>query len=372
LVAAVNVAADARELMPKERDSVWIADACYQLTPTKWVSGRRTDMDTTGLSGSGTNSERPELSNRPLSSLQKPPSGLGIIAFVGTGVMGLSMAKHLHAAGYRLRVMTRTAARAEPLRELGAEILSTPRDAAEGADVVCSMVGFPKDVEAVHLGSAGTLAAQTPPKLLIDFTTSQPSLAVRIHAEAARRGVAALDAPVSGGDVGARNATLSIMVGGERSAYERACPILERLGKTVVLQGGPGAGQHTKMVNQVLIAGTMVGVVEGLMYAAKAGLDPEQVLASVGGGAAGSWTVTNLAPRVLKGDFRPGFFVEHFIKDLSIALEEASRLGLDLPGLALAKRLYDLVAEDGHGRRGTHALYLALARRQGIPVNVAD
>lgn len=295
-----------------------------------------------------------------------------IIAFIGTGVMGLSMAKHLLAAGYRVRATTRTAARAEPLRELGAEIVATPREAAEGAHVVCSMVGYPRDVEEVHLGPAGTLAAAKRPRLLIDFTTSQPSLAMRLHAEASARGVAALDAPVSGGDVGARQATLSIMVGGDHAAFEQAKPILDRLGKTVVLQGGPGAGQHTKMVNQILIAGTMVGVVEGLLYAKKAGLNPESVLASVGGGAAGSWTVANLAPRVLKGDFKPGFFLEHFIKDLGIALEEAKRMSLDLPGLALAERLYQLVAADGHGRRGTHALYLALARRAGIPVTIAE
>ncbi len=299
------------------------------------------------------------------------PIESGIIAFIGTGVMGLSMAKHLIAAGYRLRVSTRTPSRAEPLRQLGAEMVASPREAAEGADAVCSMVGYPRDVEEVHLGPNGSLAATRRPRLLIDFTTSQPALAIRLHAEAARRGVAALDAPVSGGDVGAREATLSIMVGADPSAFECGCPILRRLGKTIVRQGGPGAGQHTKMVNQILIAGTMLGVVEGLMYAQKAGLNPEQVLASVGGGAAGSWTVNNLAPRVLAGNFKPGFFVEHFIKDLTIALEEATRLGLDLPGLALAKRLYDLVATDGYGRRGTHALYLALARRQGIAVTVA-
>ncbi|MBL9121452.1 MAG: NAD(P)-dependent oxidoreductase [Phycisphaerae bacterium] len=306
-------------------------------------------------------------STEPANAAARPSD---IIAFIGTGVMGLSMARHLLTAGYRLRVTSRTLSRAEPLRELGAELFATPREAAEGADIVCSMVGFPKDVEEVHGGQAGTLAASRPPKLLIDFTTSQPSLAVRLAAEAARRGIAALDAPVSGGDIGARNATLSIMVGGDPAAFERACPLFLRLGKTVIRQGGPGAGQHTKMVNQILIAGTMVGVVEGLLYAAKAGLNPEQVLASVGGGAAGSWTVANLAPRVLKGDFKPGFFVEHFIKDLGIALEEANRLGLDLPGLALAKRLYEMVAADGHSRRGTHALYLALARRQGVPVEV--
>jgi 3-hydroxyisobutyrate dehydrogenase len=297
--------------------------------------------------------------------------GSGPVGFIGTGVMGLSMAKHLLAAGYTLRVMTRTPSRAEPLRELGATIVGTPREAAEGADVVCSMVGFPSDVAEVHLGQQGTLSASRPPRLLIDFTTSQPTLAEQIERRAAARGVLALDAPVSGGDIGARQATLSIMVGGSSEAFALAEPIFQRLGKTIVLQGGPGAGQHTKMVNQILIAGTMLGVVEGLLYAAKAGLDPERVLASVGGGAAGSWTVTNLAPRILRGDFRPGFFVEHFLKDLAIAIEEAERRGLDLPGLNLARRLYAIAAENGHGRRGTHALYLALASRYGIDVPVA-
>ncbi len=314
-----------------------------------------------------------EAPDRPSSPQPSSPhdAPLGTIGFIGTGVMGLSMAKHLLAAGYRLRVMTRTPSRAEPLSALGATLVATPRDAAEGTDVVCSMVGFPSDVEEVHLGPQGTLQATRRPRLLIDFTTSQPALAERLAREAGALGVLALDAPVSGGDIGARQATLSIMVGGSNEAFALAEPILQRLGKTIVLQGGPGAGQHTKMVNQILIAGTMLGVVEGLLYAAKAGLDPERVLASVGGGAAGSWTVANLAPRVLRGDFRPGFFVEHFLKDLRIALEEADRLGLDLPGLALARRLYAVAAEEGHGKRGTHALYLALARRHGIKVPVA-
>ena len=304
-------------------------------------------------------------------SVPSGTAGIATIGFIGTGVMGLSMAKHLLEAGYSLRVMTRTPSRAEPLRALGATMVATPREAADGADAVCSMVGFPRDVEEVHLGPSGSLTATRLPRLLIDFTTSQPALAERLAAEAQAKGVAAIDAPVSGGDIGARQATLSIMVGGRSEAFAMAEPILQRLGKTIVLQGGPGAGQHTKMVNQILIAGTMLGVVEGLLYAAKAGLDPERVLASVGGGAAGSWTVNNLAPRVLRGDFRPGFFVEHFLKDLSIAIEEAERRGLDLPGLALAKRLYGLVVEDGYGRRGTQALYLALAQRQGLAVKVA-
>ncbi len=293
------------------------------------------------------------------------------IGFIGVGVMGRSMAGHLLNAGHRLRLHTRTPSRAESLVTAGAVMVGSPAAAADGADAVISMVGTPADVEAVHLGAGGTLSASRPPRLLIEMTTSQPALAVRLHAEAARRGAAALDAPVSGGDVGAQNATLSIMVGGDLPAFASAIPLLELMGKTIVRQGGPGSGQHTKMVNQILIASTMIGVVEGLLYAAKAGLDPQSVLASVGGGAAGSWSVQNLAPRIVRGDFNPGFFVDHFVKDLSIALDEATRMGLDLPGLALAKQLYEFVQSGGYGRRGTQALYLALAARAGIRVEDA-
>lgn len=282
--------------------------------------------------------------------------------------MGQSIGRHLLAAGYRLRVHSRTQSRADELVSAGASWAATPREAAEGADVVVSMVGYPRDVEEVHLGPEGTLRATVAPRLVVDMTTSQPALAVRLAEEARKRGSDAVDAPVSGGDVGARNATLSIMVGGSPAAFEMARPVLARLGTTIVLQGGPGAGQHTKMVNQILIAGTMMGVAEGLLYAAKTGLDPNLVLASVGGGAAGSWTVQNLVPRILRGDFQPGFFIEHFVKDLGIALEEASRVGLDLPALALAKRLYDAAIAAGHGRLGTQGLFRMLAERQGVAI----
>ena len=278
------------------------------------------------------------------------------VAWIGTGVMGRSMAGHLLDAGHRLRVHSRTREKAQPLVERGAEWCDTPAAAAEGADLAISIVGMPSDVEAVHLGSGGTLAASTPPKVVIDMTTSSPALARRIASEAAQRGVGAVDAPVSGGDVGARNATLSIMVGGEAAAVAAAMPAFERLGKTIVHQGPAGAGQHVKMVNQILIAGTMLGMCEGLRYAEANGLDPEKVLASVGGGAAGSWSIQNLAPRILKGDFEPGFRIDHFLKDLSIALEEAEGQDLDLPGLSLAQRLYRLAVERGLAERGTHAL----------------
>ncbi len=288
------------------------------------------------------------------------------LGWIGTGVMGAPMAGHLLDAGHTLVVNSRTMVRAESLLARGAGWAASPAEAAEGADVVFSMVGFPEDVEAVHLGREGTLSAPRLPGVLVDMTTSHPRLAVRIHEQAAARGVKSIDAPVSGGDVGARDATLSIMVGGEPEDFQRVRPLLETLGRRVVLQGGPGAGQHAKMVNQILIATTMIGVCEGLLYAIKAGLDPLTVIESVGSGAAGSWTINNLGPRMIRRDFEPGFFVEHFIKDLTIALEEAAAMGLAVPGLALARQLYEAVRALGHGRQGTQALLLALERLSGL------
>jgi 3-hydroxyisobutyrate dehydrogenase len=283
------------------------------------------------------------------------------VGWIGTGVMGLSMCGHVLDAGYAVTVHSRTRSRAEPLLEKGATWADTPAAVAASADVVCSIVGYPADVRAVILGEDGALAGAGPGTVLVDLTTSEPSLAVEIHERAAQRGVAAIDAPVSGGDVGARNATLSIMVGGDEDAVERVRPLLEVMGKTIVRQGGPGAGQHTKMVNQTLIASGMIGVCEALLYAYKAGLDLETVLESVAPGAAGSWSLSNYAPRMLKGDFEPGFVVEHFVKDMGIALEEARRLRLSLPGLALAQQLYVALVAQGKGRKGTQSLILALA-----------
>lgn len=281
--------------------------------------------------------------------------------------MGLPMAGHLLAAGHQLAVFSRTQSRVQPLLDQGAAWADSPAAAANGADVAISMVGYPEDVHATHLGPSGTLAADTLPALIIDMTTSKPSLAVEIAAVAAQRDVASIDAPVSGGDVGARNATLSIMVGATSpDAFDRALPLLRCLGKSIVHHGPPGSGQHTKMVNQVLIATNMIGVCEGLLYATRAGLDPLKVIESVGGGAAGSWSINNLAPRMLRRDFAPGFYVEHFIKDLSIALEESARMGLAMPGLALARQLYEAVRAQGHGRCGTQALLLALERLSGV------
>jgi 3-hydroxyisobutyrate dehydrogenase len=278
------------------------------------------------------------------------------IGWIGTGVMGRSMALHLRQAGHPLVVFSRTKERARDLLEAGAEWASSPREVAERCEVACSMVGLPSDVESIYLGADGMLSAARAPRLLIDFTTSSPALARRIAGACASRGAEALDAPVSGGDVGARNASLSIMCGGTEPAFAAARPLLERLGKTIVLQGGAGAGQHTKMVNQLLIAGTMLGLAEALAYARRSGLDPAKVLESVGGGAAASWSLANLAPRVLKGDFAPGFFIEHFLKDLRIALDEARSMGLELPTAAAAERTYAALAEAGHGRSGTQAI----------------
>ena len=278
------------------------------------------------------------------------------IGWIGTGVMGVSMARHLMTAGHPLIIHTRTRERAEPLLAAGAHWAESPLQVAERAEIVCSMVGYPEDVEATHLGGQGTLSAAKAPALLIDFTTSSPALAQRIAERGAALGTRAIDAPVSGGDVGARNATLSIMCGGTEAAFQAARPVLDLLGKTVVLQGPAGSGQHTKMVNQLLIAGTMLGMAEALSYAKKAGLNPETVLQSVGGGAAASWSLTNLAPRILKSDFAPGFFIEHFLKDLRIALDEARALGLDLPCATAAERTYRALAEAGYARAGTQAI----------------
>jgi len=283
------------------------------------------------------------------------------IGWIGTGVMGVSMCGHLLAAGYPTTVYTRTRERAEPLLERGASWARSPAEVAAASEAVFSIVGYPADVRDVMLGERGVLSTAARGTLVVDMTTSEPSLAVEIYEAAKAKGVAAIDAPVSGGDVGARNATLSIMVGGDAEAVERARPLLEVLGKTIVHQGGAGAGQHTKMVNQILIATGMIGVCEALLYGYRAGLDLNTVLESVAGGAAGSWSLSNYGPRMLAGNFDPGFMVEHFIKDMGIALDEARRMRLSLPGLALAEQLYVALQAQGHGRKGTHSLLLALA-----------
>jgi 3-hydroxyisobutyrate dehydrogenase len=282
------------------------------------------------------------------------------LSWIGTGVMGRSMCGHLLAGGARVAVFTRTREKAQPLLDRGAVWADSPRAAAEQGDVVFTMLGFPADVRSVYFSDDGLLAGVRPNAVLVDMTTTEPSLALDIAQAAAERGAAALDAPVSGGDVGAQNATLAIMVGGDVSALERVRPLLEAMGRTIVHEGPPGTGQHTKMCNQIVIAGTMIGVCESLLYGARAGLDLNTMLQSIRGGAAGCWTLENLAPRVLKGNFDPGFMVDHFIKDMGIALDEAARMRLALPGLALVRQLYLAAAAQGHARSGTHALYLAL------------
>jgi 3-hydroxyisobutyrate dehydrogenase len=288
------------------------------------------------------------------------------IGWIGTGVMGTSMAGHLLSGGYPLTVYSRTRQRAESLIERGATWAGTPASVAAASDVVFTMVGYPSDVREVVLGAEGILQAARAGTVMVDMTTSEPSLAREIHAAAAERGVDSVDAPVSGGDVGARNAALSIMVGGDAGTVERLRPLLGLMGKTIVHQGPAGAGQHTKMVNQTLIATGMIGVCEALLYAHKAGLDPQTVLQSVSGGAAGSWSLTNYAPRMLNGDYAPGFLVEHFIKDMEITLAEARRMDLSLPGLALAHELYLALRAQGGGRDGTQALIHVLARLSAV------
>ena len=284
------------------------------------------------------------------------------IGWIGTGIMGASMCGHLMTAGHPATVFTRTRRRAEPLLARGAVWADTPAGVAAASDVVFTMVGHPADVREVVLASTGLLAGARPGTILVDMSTSEPALAREIAAAAAARGVAALDAPVSGGDVGAREARLSIMAAGDPATFERVRPLFEVMGKTIVLQGPAGSGQHTKMVNQILIATGMIGVCEALVYARRAGLDVPTVLASVSGGAAGSWSLTNYVPRIERGDLEPGFMIEHFVKDMRIALAECRRMGLELPGLALAERLYAALAEAGHGRKGIQALVLALDR----------
>ena len=284
------------------------------------------------------------------------------IGWIGTGVMGRSMCGHLIAAGYRTTIFNRSPERAQSLVDQGATLVSTPKQVAQQSDVVFTIVGYPADVESVILGSDGVLAGCRSGMTIVDMTTSQPALAVRISELAAAQGVASIDAPVSGGDTGARNAGLSIMIGGEATAVARVEPLLQLMGKTIVHQGGPGSGQHTKMVNQTLIASGMIAVCEAMLYAHKIGLDLPTVLKSVTSGGAASWALSNLAPRMIDGDFDPGFFVEHFIKDMRIALDEAAAMNLALPGLALAHQLYQAVAAQGHAKDGTQALILALAK----------
>ena len=280
--------------------------------------------------------------------------------------MGAAMAGHLLAKGHTLTVFSRTRFKAEGLLRRGARWVDSPARVADESDVVFTMVGFPRDVSDVYLGEAGLVQQARAGMVFVDMTTAPPSLAGTIAEAVEARGAHFLDAPVSGGDVGARNASLSIMVGGEAPVVETVRPLFESLGQTIVHQGKAGAGQHTKLCNQIVIAGTMIGVCESLLYGYRAGLDLETMLQSIRGGAAACWTLDNLAPRILARNFAPGFFVEHFVKDMGMALEESRRLGLVLPGLALVHQLYLAVQAHGHGRSGTHALMVALEELSNV------
>lgn len=282
------------------------------------------------------------------------------LGWIGTGIMGRSMAGHLLAVGHTLHVFNRTRDKAADLLARGAQWCETPAEVGARSEVVFTMVGFPGDVEEVYFGPAGLLSRAPGFRIAVDMTTAPPALAVRIAAAAAARGQQTLDAPVSGGDVGARHAALAIMVGGDRATFDEVLPLFTLLGKHIVHLGGPGAGQHTKLANQLVIAGSMIGVCEALLYARRQGLAPLQVIEILEKGAAQSWTLSNLGRRIVQGDFAPGFYVEHFIKDLGLAVDESRRAGLNLPGLQLAHTLYQRLAALGHGRAGTQALMKAL------------
>jgi 3-hydroxyisobutyrate dehydrogenase len=288
--------------------------------------------------------------------------------------MGGAMAGHLAAAGHPLHVFTRTRSKAEPLVARGATWHDSPAEVAAAAEIVITMLGEPVDVEEVYLGGtprvpagAGLVDAARPGSLLIDMTTSSPTLAEKIAAAAAARGVDSLDAPVSGGDVGARDATLVIMVGGEATAFARAHPLFALLGRSATLLGPAGSGQRCKLANQVAVAVGMVAWCEALAHARAGGLDPALVQEVIGGGAAGSWGLTNLAPRVLAGDFTPGFLVRHLLKDIRLAREAAHAGDLELPGLVVAEQLYEILAESGAAEAGTQALYALYATPSDLP-----
>jgi 3-hydroxyisobutyrate dehydrogenase len=280
-----------------------------------------------------------------------------VIGFIGIGVMGKSMAGHLQKAGFPLVVYTRTKEKAADLLNQGAEWANSPKEVAQKANVVFTIVGYPYDVEETYLGENGLISNGKQGSYFIDMTTSSPSLAVKIYTEAKNHQIHAIDAPVSGGDIGARDAKLSIMVGGEEEAFNEVLPLLEKLGTNIIYQGKAGSGQHTKMANQIVIASNMIGVTEAIIYAEKAGLNPDTVLKSISSGAAGSWSLSNLVPRMIKGDFEPGFYIKHFIKDMTIALNEAEQMGMEAPGLALSKSIYDQLAEKGEENSGTQAIY---------------
>jgi 3-hydroxyisobutyrate dehydrogenase len=289
------------------------------------------------------------------------------VGWIGTGVMGRSMCMHVLKAGYAVRVYNRTRSKAADLEAAGARWCNSPGEVAEGSDCVFTIVGYPADVEQVVLGEQGVLSGAAPGSVLVEMTTSEPTLAKRIYETAGERSVAVLDAPVSGGDVGARSGKLAVMVGGNRETFEQVLPLLRLMGENIAYMGPAGAGQHTKMCNQIHIATTMIGVVECLLYAYKAGVDLEEMIAVVGKGAAASWSLNNYGPRIAKGNFDPGFFIKHFVKDMDIALKEARRMRLSLPGLALAHQFYVAAMAVGLENMGTHSLYKLFERMNTSP-----
>jgi 3-hydroxyisobutyrate dehydrogenase len=288
------------------------------------------------------------------------------IGWIGTGVMGKSMCAHILNAGYSVSVYNRTKEKANDLVQNGAIWCSSPKEVAEKCDILFTIVGFPLDVEEVYLGENGVLKTIKKKSIIVDMTTSEPSLAQRIYIEAKKMGVFSLDAPVSGGDVGAKNGTLAIMIGGDKEAYETVLPFFNLMGKNISYMGKEGAGQHTKMSNQILIASTMIGTIESLLYAYKAGNDLDEVINVIGKGAAGCWSINNLGPRIAMGNFEPGFFIKHFVKDMGIALKEAKLMNLALPGLALAYQFYMYAMALGLENLGSQGLYKVLAKMNGI------
>ncbi len=288
------------------------------------------------------------------------------IGWIGTGVMGVSMVRRLMEAGYAVVINSRTKSKAADLISEGAEWVDTPAEVADKSSVIFTIVGFPKDVREVYMGESGIFSKAKSGSVVVDMTTTEPSLAVEIYEMAKSNGIQSIDAPVSGGDVGAKSGGLSIMVGGEEEAVKSIMPLFEIMGKNIVHQGPAGSGQHTKMCNQIVIAGTMIGVCESLLYGYKAKLDLTTMLSSISGGAAGCWSLNNLAPRIVDRNFDPGFYVEHFIKDMGIALTEAENMGLALPGLALVRQLYLAIQAQGHGKDGTQALFLGLEKLSGV------
>ena len=288
-----------------------------------------------------------------------------IIGFIGTGVMGKSMAFNILNNVHNLLVYNRTKAHAEDLIKAGAIWKNSPSEIAKGSDIIISMVGYPKDVEDIYFGKDGIIENAKPESIIIDMTTSKPSLAEKIYKEAKKRNIYSLDAPVSGGDIGAKNGTLSIMVGGDENIFKKMEPVFKLMGNNVTWEGKAGCGQHTKMCNQIAIASNMMGVCEAMAYAEKAGLDQKKVIDTIKSGAAGSWSLSNLAPRMIKGDFKPGFYVKHFVKDMNIALSEADSMNLETPGLKTAKKLYDKLVKNGKENCGTQVLYELIDKING-------